>query len=259
MNRNNLLKKVFAAGAVLTMVFFSGCSNGDDSGRNSEHLPAITSVGGGEITDFELNYAEAYNYDTKEIYTIEGGFYNPLMFTGGTPDDEGFVFQGQNCAVNNAKSSYILETVEKGYSARLSETYVNSSGGGNISVEGIAYFDGEGWVLRPFRDDGDTVLPLLGGFTDEELAEIDDLSMLEINGEKFKTHPFIFHGIQNIDSEAEPDVLSDESRAYRVVLETEGLTFYAGSDSNGVVCRRDRMFYNRVLTAEDIGELPNDT
>ena len=262
MNRNSLLKIVFAASAVLTMAFVSGCSNSDNS-STSEHFPAITSVGGGEITDFELNFAEAYNYDTKEIYTITGGFYHPIMFTGGAPDDETFIFQGQVCSVNSAKSSYMLERGDSGYNAKLIQSYVNSSGeinnSAHISVKGIAYFDGSGWVLRPLRDEGDTVLPLLGNFSDEELAEIDELSTVEVNGEEFKTHPFIFYGIQNLSSENESDIFSDESRAYFAEFETEGLIFYAGFDSNGVVRRRDQMFYNRVLSAEDIGESPIDT
>ena len=114
-------------------------------------------------------------------------------------------------------------------------------------------------MLRPLRDEGDTVLPLLGNFSDEELAEIDELSTVEVNGEEFKTHPFIFYGIQNLSPENESDILSDESRAYFAEFETEGLIFYAGFDSNDVVRRRDQMFYNRVLSAEDIGESPIDT
>lgn len=249
--KHNIMKSVFSACAVLTAAFTSGCS--DTSITNSENPPAITLVGGRELTDFELNSAEAYNYDTGEIYTIDGAFYNPIMFTGGAPDDEEFVFQGQNCSVSSARSSYILEMGEEGYNARLSEAYVNSLDW--ISIEGIAYFDGEFWVLRPLRYEGDTVLPLLGDFSDEQLAEIDDLSTVEIYGEKFKTHPFIFRGIQNLGPDNEPDMLPDKSRAYLAKLETEGLTFYA-SNSEGVVSRHDQVFYNRVTSAEDVGETP---
>ena len=251
--KHNIMKSVFSACAVFVVAFASGCDSGDRSLTNSENLPAITLVGGKELTDFELNSVEAYNYDTGEIYTIDGAFYNPIMFTGGAPDDEEFVFQGQKCSVSSTKSSYILEMGEEGYNAKLSEAYVNSSDW--ISIEGVAYFDGEFWVLRPLRYEGDTVLPLLGDFSDEQLAEIDDLSTVEISGEKFKTHPFIFHSIQNLGPDNEPDILSDESRAYLVKLETEGLTFYA-SNSEGVVHRRDGIFYNRVTSAEDIGETP---
>lgn len=260
MQVNALLKSAFSVIAISATILTSGCKSDDQRAGNSVQTSVVASVGGREITDFELNFAEAYNYDSKEIYTIDGNFYNPLMFTGGSFYDETFVFQGQNCSVSSAGSSYTLETDDEGYSAKLSEAYVNSSGElnniGHISVKGIAYFDGEGWVIRPLRDEGDTALPLLGDFSDEELAEIDGLSTVEINGEEFKTHPFIFYGIQNMSSENEPEILSDKSRAYLAELETEGLTFYAASDGNGAVRRRDQIFYNRVLSAEDIGERP---
>lgn len=225
-------------------------SENDSAEVNTQVLPPITDVVGEEITQFILPYVAAYNYETHEMYKI----YSDTYSRDGDFVREAISFQGQELNIyGDSVSYYNLVKNSGGYNAELSNIYFMLGGEGHLRFKGIAFYEDFYWVLRPLYEEGDDILPLFGKFTGENLAEIEEMTSITVDGKEYKTHPFdiIYLSLEKeYTKENMPDFNADTSRAYLVEGEAERIELSIGHSCFWHTAP------NLVLSAEDIGENP---
>lgn len=167
-----------------SLILLAGCGRVEAAPPDS--VPVDPTSESDSCAEELVPYVAAYNYETRETYNI----YADMNTPDGNSAEKSIVFQGRELNAYGTFLCYDLEKDSDEYCAEPSRTIILLHGESGLKFKGIAFYKDFYWVLRPLYEEGDGVLPLLGEFSDEELAEIEKLSSITVGGKEYKTHPF---------------------------------------------------------------------